>query len=104
MSREEISVQVQAIYLPKSTIFLSLKYPMVIYTPVCIYNHGEYFYNILTRKLVAEVLKLFILCWTRDTVPVQAIYLPKSTIFLLLKCVMVIWKYSPWLYIQTGVI
>ena len=57
-------------------------------------NHGEYFYNILTRKLVAEVLKLFILCWTRDTVPVQAIYLPKSTIFLLLKCVMVICPYS----------
>ena len=27
---------------------------MVIYTPVCIYNHGEFFFNISARKLFAE--------------------------------------------------
>ena len=30
---------------------------MVIYTPVCIYNHGEFFSNISPRNLIAEVLE-----------------------------------------------
>ena len=33
---------------------------MVIYTPVCIYNHGRFFSNILAQKLIAEMLNWLI--------------------------------------------
>ena len=35
---------------------------MVIYTPVCIYNHDEFFCNIYARKLIVEVPNCLILC------------------------------------------
>ena len=35
---------------------------MVIYTPVCIYNHDVFFCNILARKLIVEVPNCLILC------------------------------------------
>ena len=54
------------------------------------YNLGVIFSNILAPKLIAEVLKWFILCLKRDSLPVQAIYFPQSKIILFLKCPMVI--------------
>ena len=40
------------------------------------YNHGELFSNFLAPISIAEVLKWLILCLSRDSLPVQAIYFP----------------------------
>ena len=40
------------------------------------YNHGEFFYTTLARKLAAEVMKLIKYYQRILLVPVEAIYLP----------------------------
>ena len=49
-----------SVFVPLKYNIFPQKYSMVIYTPVCIYNHGEFFSNIYARKFIAEVLKWLI--------------------------------------------